>query len=74
MPALTMTVVEDSTRRPQRPHPNVVAREQAYSRLRDDWFAAHPGADDDAMLEDPVFVRAMNAIDGRDPNYGLDEA
>ncbi|MGN9842470.1 hypothetical protein ACTMTI_30535 [Nonomuraea sp. H19] len=65
--------MEDRTR-PQRPHPDVVAREQAYSRLRDEWMAAHPGADDDAMLNDPGFVRAMNVIDGRDPNYGLDEA
>ncbi|MFI6634295.1 hypothetical protein ACIBI7_35900 [Nonomuraea fuscirosea] len=62
--------MEDRTRRPQRPHPNVVAREQAYSRLRDDWMAAHPGADDDAMLDDPDFVRAMNAIDGRHQGPG----
>jgi hypothetical protein len=74
MPALTMTVVEDRTRRPQRPHPNIVAREQAYSWLRDEWMAAHQGADDDAMLNDPDFIRAMNVIDGRDPNHGLDEA
>ncbi|MGA5761608.1 hypothetical protein [Nonomuraea bangladeshensis] len=63
--------MDGRTSRPQRPHPNVVAREQAYSRLLDAWTAAHPGAADDAMLDDPEFVRAMNMIDGRDPNHGL---
>ncbi|MFI6900357.1 hypothetical protein ACIBKY_03795 [Nonomuraea sp. NPDC050394] len=56
--------MEDRTP-PQRPHPDRLAREQAYGRLRLDWLTAHPGADDDAMLDDPDFVRQMNIIDGR---------
>lgn len=74
MYAPTMTVVDKPQDRPRRPHPKAQARNQAFIDLKNAWIDAHPGAPDDAMWDDPEFVRAANVIDGRDPNYGLNEA
>ncbi|MGA4995822.1 hypothetical protein [Nonomuraea bangladeshensis] len=61
------------TSRPQRPHPAVQERMRKFDQLMNDWITAHPGAGDEAMWDDPEFVRQANIIDGRDPNYGLNE-
>ncbi|MEU4703364.1 hypothetical protein [Nonomuraea dietziae] len=66
--------MEEDFDRPERPHPKVQARSLAFNQLLREWITAHPGAPDLAMWDDPEFVRAANVIDGRDPNYGLNEA
>ncbi|MET8006309.1 hypothetical protein [Nonomuraea glycinis] len=73
MSAPTMSVVDNDRRRtrPARPHPKTQERNRAFNELRDAWIDAHPGAGDEAMWDDPEFVRAANVIDGRDPEHGL---
>lgn len=75
LPTASISAVEHDRRpEPMRPGPEQLARQRAFNKLMNAWIDSHPDAPDMAMWDDPEFIRAVNVLDGRDPEHGLNEA